>query len=389
MTRPVLTLAAASTLTFVLGSIHAFSVFVEPWENHLGAGRADVSLTYSFALIALTVSVLLGHRVFPVLRPPALAFAICFCAATGAAIAGNASTLPMLWLGYGLLFGGANGLGYGFALQIAAQAMPERKGLAMGTVTAVYAAGATVFSAAFKLVLDRGDLAGAMYLLAAALLGAGASVAICFHLSRARYRGEENSRGVRQISGARGVTFLLFAGYGTAAMAGLMALGHGVGIVVSAGATLATATAGPVIVSFCNLIGAVMAGWMVDRVRARSLMMAIPLVSSGALLVLAAAPGLAAALAALAVIGFCYGAIITLYPAAVANLFGVGAAARIYGRVFVAWGLAGLAGPWAAGLLYDRAGDYSLATLLAATAGLASILFVWRLPADSGFGSKP
>ena len=163
MTRPVPTLAAASTLTFVLGSIHAFSVFVEPWENHLGASRADVSLTYSSALIALTASVLLGHRVFPVMRPPALAFAICFCAATGAVIAGNASTLPMLWFGYGLLFGGANGLGYGFALQIAAQAMPERKGLAMGTVTAVYAAGATVFSAAFKLVLDRGDLAGAMY----------------------------------------------------------------------------------------------------------------------------------------------------------------------------------------------------------------------------------
>jgi len=176
------------------------------------------------------------------------------------------------------------------------------------------------------------------------------------------------------------VQLLLWAGYGTASMAGLMAIGHAVGIVVSAGATAATATAGPIIISLCNMGGAVTAGWMAGRVRLSALMIALPLVSSAALLLLAASPGVALALAALALIGFGYGAIITLYPLAVAERFGPAAAARIYGRVFIAWGLAGLAGPWTAGLLYDAAGDYSGATLLAAAVGLVSILCVKLLP---------
>jgi len=128
--------------------------------------------------------------------------------------------------------------------------------------------------------------------------------------------------------------------------------------------------------------GAVTAGWMVDRVRVTSLMAVLPLVSFGALLLLAAAPGVAPTLGALAAIGYCYGAIITLYPVAVAERFGARAAARIYGRVFIAWGLAGLAGPWTAGLLYDRGGDYTGATLLAAAVGLVSILCVRLLPAQ-------
>ena len=390
MTRPVLTLAAASLLTFVLGSIHAFSVFVEPWEILLGASRANVSLTYSFALIALTASVLLGHRLFSTLSPSALAFAICVCAAAGVMIAGVAADLPLLWFGYSLLFGGANGLGYGFALQISAQAMPERKGLAMGAVTASYAAGAAVFSAAFRLVLEQGSLAGAMYFMAAVLLVAGSAVAICFPLRRTQYRGEADSRheihsAGQSPGGARGVQVLLWAGYGTAAMAGLMALGHAVGIVVSAGATPAAATAGPIIVSFSNMIGAITAGWIVDRVRSPSLMMVLPLISSAALLFLATGPSVIPTLGSLAVIGYSYGAIITLYPVAVAERFGQDAAARIYGRIFIAWGLAGLAGPWVAGLLYDRGGDYTQATFLAAVVGLVSILCVWLLPKKETF----
>jgi len=47
---------------------------------------------------------------------------------------------------------------------------------------------------------------------------------------------------------------------------------------------------------------------------------------------------------ALGLIGYCYGAIIAIYPVAVVDVFGTLAAPRIYGQVFTAWGLAGLVG---------------------------------------------
>ena len=66
------------------------------------------------------------------------------------------------------------------------------------------------------------------------------------------------------------------------------------------------------------------------------------------------------AVVSLCVIGFAYGAIIAVYPYAVAYYFGAAAAAKIYGRVFTAWGLAGLGAPWLAGYLFDLNGTDKL-----------------------------
>ena len=51
-------------VTFVLGSVHAFSVFVVSFEALLGLPRSEISLIYSLALVAITLSVLLGYRFY-------------------------------------------------------------------------------------------------------------------------------------------------------------------------------------------------------------------------------------------------------------------------------------------------------------------------------------
>jgi len=73
----------------------------------------------------------------------------------------------------------------------------------------------------------------------------------------------------------------------------------------------------------------------------------------------------------LGVVGFAYGSIIAIYPVAIAESFGE-RGAQAYGRVFIAWGFAGLAAPWCAGLIFDLSGDYSLAMLIAALVALIS-----------------
>ena len=60
----VFIVAAASLLSAVLGSVHAFSVFIDPLEAQFSAARSAVSLTYSGALVSLTLAVLLGPRVY-------------------------------------------------------------------------------------------------------------------------------------------------------------------------------------------------------------------------------------------------------------------------------------------------------------------------------------
>ena len=69
MNRGYLILAASMLVTFVLGSVHAFSVFIVPLEILLELPRSEISLIYSFALVGITVSVLLGYLIMPDWRP--------------------------------------------------------------------------------------------------------------------------------------------------------------------------------------------------------------------------------------------------------------------------------------------------------------------------------
>ena len=142
--RPVL--IACLLLSFLFGSVHGFSVFVEPMEKAFGVSRSSVSLTYSIALMSLTVAVLIGHRIFALIPIRIFAPVVVIVASMGLLLASVSGSLYGAWIGYGVVFGFTNGLGYAFALQLPAQRMPERKGVLMGFVTAAYSVGACFVS---------------------------------------------------------------------------------------------------------------------------------------------------------------------------------------------------------------------------------------------------
>ena len=168
--RRNLTIAASSAVSAVLGTIHAFSVFIAQWESLPGADRASVSLIYSAALVSLTVSVLFGYRLYQRLPPFALFTIVGVLAALGLLLSARSSSLLSLYVTYGLIFGGANGLGYGYALQLSGQAAPSNRGLAMGLVTAFYAVGATAAPFMFVSLIDLGGNALALQVMSAIVL---------------------------------------------------------------------------------------------------------------------------------------------------------------------------------------------------------------------------
>jgi OFA family oxalate/formate antiporter-like MFS transporter len=85
--------------------------------------------------------------------------------------------------------------------------------------------------------------------------------------------------------------------------------------------------------------------------------------------------GSSSTITGLTVVGVCYGAIIAVYPVAIFVKFGTDYSAQAYGRVFIAWGMAGISAPWFAGFVFDQTGSYAAAFLFAciAAAGSATI----------------
>ena len=88
-----LTLIAGCLVTFTLGSVHAFSVFVLPLESFYSVGRSSVSFVYSLALLSLTIMVFFGHRFYGRCSPPNLTALACIVAGSGLLIAGTSSSL--------------------------------------------------------------------------------------------------------------------------------------------------------------------------------------------------------------------------------------------------------------------------------------------------------
>ncbi|MGI9319596.1 MAG: MFS transporter, partial [bacterium] len=268
---PRTVLGAGMLVTFVLGSIHAFSIFIGPMETMFEQTRGNISLVYSIALVCLTVMVLYGYRLYHRAHPGWIVMIACGGAASGIAITAHANQLWHVFIGYSLIFGAANGLGYGFVLQLVARAMPNQKGFAMGAVTAAYAIGATVFARGLAELVSPHSPAGAFWVLAGTLLLTGGIAAALIFRTGIRYQ-EDNDK----IT-ADGVTsppmFFYWSAYGLSVFAGLMAIGHAAGIVQSGHSSdqnsAELAIWGAVLIGAGNAIGGFAVGYLSDRIAIR------------------------------------------------------------------------------------------------------------------------
>ncbi len=362
-----LVLIAATLVSAVLGSIHAFSVFLAPLENSFEISRATASLTYSIGLVCLTVLVLFGPSVYARLRPATIYIVVSILGTIGAITAGIADSIAVVWVGYGVIFGIANGLGYGFGLQFAARANPKSPGFAMGLVTAAYAVGAALAPYLFELALNSGGFRLAMLSLAAAVFITGIGAALIVSLSQTSYsstRAEAVSYNLPFVRIA-----LIWTSYGAAVFAGLMAIGHAASLATAAGFTGWVA---PALLACFNFLGSLFSGLLVDRTSKRQLLMVLQLISAISLAGLAVLPELTLLL--LCLIGFAYGGTIAAYPAAISQLFPGNHGPTVYGRVFTAWGMAGLLAPWIAGRIFDRTGAYDAALWTACALAVLSAL---------------
>ncbi len=379
--RPVQAFAAAIIMTTSVGTIHAFSVFVAPLEASLESGRDTVSLAYSLALVSLTLAVLIGPRLWRLASPAWIAMAAMLLAALGTAL----STLPSvtaLYLGYGLLFGFANGTGYGFALVIASNALPQRRGVAMGVVTAMYAVGATAATWLFRSSIDAMGHTTTLIVAAAIFALLGLIIAcLLWRSGLAIAWPERKPRGSTAVAGS--ITLpnmaLLWLGFGAGSMAGLMALGHAAEVVRVHGGTEIIITIGVMIITATNALGGFATGWLADKRQVSRLLMGLPILAILGLLVLSTGPGPIIAVAALSLVQISYGGVIALYPIAVTLLAGATMGPTLYGRVFTAYGVVGFAGPWLAGILYEGSGHYETAFLVAAGVAVLSSLAAWPL----------
>ena len=85
-------------------------------------------------------------------------------AAFGALLSAQATSISLIWLGYGVVFATANGRGYGSGGQFGAKMNPGREGLSMGIVTAACALHPSAAPGLFDAALSAGGHAHDLWL---------------------------------------------------------------------------------------------------------------------------------------------------------------------------------------------------------------------------------
>ena len=373
-------LAAVLLLNLFLGTLYAWSVIARALEGEFGIGRVEASSVFSLATFCFVLAMLFAPKAYGRLSSRGLALIACAMAAGGMALAATVKGLPALLFGYGVLFGLANGVGYGLSLQVATQVTPKRRGLAVGSVVAAYAGGAIAAAPLLSWATAVWGIGTTLAMLAVCFLFLAVLCPLLLWASGATSSEPET----RQHAAAPewlGRTFvLLWIGYALGGSVGLLMIGHAAALVESVRGSEELIVLGAAFVAGGNWMGRFCAGWASDYIPVRQVLLVALLLITGALSMVLTVGSPATVIAALAVVGAGYGVLASAYPIAVGRYFGPSKVGAIYGKLFTAWGVAGIAGPWIAGWMFEATGSYREALMVAAAAAVVAVLVTAMLP---------
>ncbi len=153
-----------TVLQLALGTVYAWSYFQQPVMAAGNWSNAQAAWAFSLAIFFLGLAAAWGGVNLPRFGPRRLAMVGGLMYSSGYLIAAYAlhiKSLPLLYLGYGVIGGAGLGLGYVTPVATAAKWFPDKKGLVTGMVVMGFGFGALVMAkilAPAFMVVTGGDL---------------------------------------------------------------------------------------------------------------------------------------------------------------------------------------------------------------------------------------
>jgi OFA family oxalate/formate antiporter-like MFS transporter len=379
----LLPLIIAIVANFSMGSFYAWSVLVVPLEESIGATRSDISLAYSITFVSMTVGMFITHSLLRIASLPYLLFIFFVIAGLGMAICGYFEALWSLILGYGVLFGFSVGVTYFLAMTAAHLNLPIRRSIAISMNMAAFAGGGLVWPPIFVVIIEWQGAHAVFLLFAAYLIVFSVVGGLLMRAARPPAHSSTNEGGgifSDLFTNNPRIFILQWFGFILITFAALMAIGHAAGIVTFYGLPAEQNYWGPMITNLAYILFALSAGIICDWITGRRVLIGLAILTALPLFALYFAPSATMSMVALALVGGAFGASATAWPMTVTGYYGAAALPRVYGRLTTSYGLAGLLGPFAAGLLYDWEGGYEYSVLIAGVLAVFGIATLMALP---------
>ncbi|MBT2724673.1 OFA family MFS transporter [Bacillus sp. ISL-46] len=369
-----------------LGTIYTWSLFNQPLVELFHWKLNSVAITFSITSFALAFSTLFAGK----LQDKWGLHRVIGCAGlvlgAGLILSSQVSSLWMLYILVGVVVGAADGTAYITSLSNLIKWFPERKGLISGISVGAYGTGSLLFKFINGSLIQSIGVSQAFFYwgVIVMILVVGGS----FLVREAKMSHEPQTVGgsiqkdytVKEMLKTK-QAYLLFFIFFTACMSGLFLIGIvkdiGVRLV---GLDIEAASNAVALVAIFNTSGRIILGALSDKVgRLR--------VVSGALLVTAAAVTVlsfvqlnyALFFICVAGIAFCFGGNITVFPAIVADFFGLKNQSKNYGIIYQGFGIGAISGSFIASAL----GGFIPTFKLIAVLSIVSLLIALTIKAPN------
>lgn len=371
---------AAFCMQLALGSVYAWSVFLNPLVEHFEATRAQIGFTFTVALAVLGVTAVFGGSFQSRFGPRVTATAAGVLYGAGVFLAGLAPNVFTLYLTYGVLGGIGLGLGYIVPLAILLRWFPDRRGFITGLAVAGFGLGAFVTGPlATELIKTHGvqttlSLSGLAYLAvvvtaAQFLRSAPEGYAPSGWVPKAQVSSRERHEYALSEALREPHWYLLWSILALNVTAGAALIAVAAPLAQDfAGVDARSAAFLVSIISIFNGVGRLFWGSLSDRIGRPAAFLGIFVVQVVAFGLLSIVSDFGALLVMAAIIALCYGGGFGTMPAFTADLFGSKNAGTIYGAMLTAWSAGAIAGPVLITMLPYRTALIVIAITLCAAA---------------------
>lgn len=162
-------LLPALLLNLSIGSVYAFTSLSAALQEQMTYGKAEIQFSFSLAIFFLGMSAAFFGKVVEK-NTKRSSLISCLFFTVGLVVAGfgvNANSLPLLYLGYGVIMGIGLGTGYLTPVKSLMQWFPNNKGLSTGLAVTFFGLAATIAAPLIKFLLSFTDVSGALWGMAA------------------------------------------------------------------------------------------------------------------------------------------------------------------------------------------------------------------------------
>ncbi|MDQ0195242.1 L-lactate MFS transporter [Paenibacillus wynnii] len=353
-------LIASTIINICVGAVYAFSIFALPLTKVFDVTMPDIMLAFTINAAIAPIPMILGGKLVDRGGAKTAIFIGGAMFGLGFILSGLATAPWMLYITYGVITGVGQGIVYSATIGNTVKLFPDKRGLAVGIVTAGYGGGTIVIAPIANALISGNGVQPALITLGAAFLVVILSLALLIKPSPVGYIPEgwtppaAASKGGVNVQWHEMIKKPLFY-----VIACLFLIGALSGMMVTANASVIgqkmfglTAAAAALYVSLyslSNCIGRIFWGAVSDKIGRVKCLLMIYLVIASMMLTIALSTTVAGFAVAIVGIGLCFGGTMGIFPSIVGEKFGMKYYGVNYGVTFIGYSGAAFFGPRIAG----------------------------------------